>query len=256
LSRFPKDLRALIGCIAIVIKERSNANRGHETAAQTEELFRILIPQADAVTLREALHVLDPDGNTLVHNIAIRGFDSLLRYVLELETPARRLAMVNACTKTADGRDKSVYEAVIEKLRELNDRIRINRYTDDRRIKEFLVEKGNQLQRCKHLLLSAGAVTNPSVTVCLYPSSRLWIGNANLWNRNAGGSVDKESVVGWVHEFVMFYQFGDFWVRSSKRIIHTPMPLALYELRFKSEGAPFDITFAFFLHSFGSFGRT
>jgi len=159
---------ALIGCVAIVTKERSNANRGHETAAQTEELFRILIPQAD-VTLREALHVLDPEGNTLVHNIAIRGFDTLLKYVLELETPARRVAMVNACTKGADGNYKSVFEAVVEKLRELNERIRINRYTEDRRIKEFLVEKGNRLQRCKHLLVAAGAAANPSVTVSIFP---------------------------------------------------------------------------------------
>ncbi|KAE9366844.1 hypothetical protein N431DRAFT_79540 [Stipitochalara longipes BDJ] len=162
-DRNAPDDTGLTPAHAIVTKERSNANRGHETAAQTEELFRILIPQAD-VTLREALHVLDPEGNTLVYNIAIRGFDTLLKYVLELETPARRVSMVNACTKGADGNDKSVYEAVVEKLRELNERIRINRYTEDRKIKEFLVEKGHRLQRCKHLLVSAGATANPSIT--------------------------------------------------------------------------------------------
>jgi hypothetical protein len=101
-----------------------------------------------------------------VHNIATRGFDRLLKYVLELETPGRRVSMVNACTKGVDGSEKSVYEAVVEKLRELNERIRINRYTEDRRIKEFLVDTGNRLQRCKHLLVQAGAVANPSITVC------------------------------------------------------------------------------------------
>ena len=161
------DSAVLIYCVAIVTKERSNANRGHETAEQTEELFRILIPQAD-VTLREALHVLDPEGNTLVHNIATRGFDGLLSYVLELETPARRVAMVNACTNGADGNEKSVYQSVVEKLRELNERIRINRYTEDKRIREFLVEKGSRLQRCKHILQNSGAVTNPTVTVCFH----------------------------------------------------------------------------------------
>jgi len=100
-----------------------------------------------------------------VHNIATRGFDRLLKYVLELETPGRRVSMVNACTKGADGSEKSVYEAVVDKVRELNERIRINRYTEDRRIKEFLVDTGNRLQRCKHLLVQAGAVANPSITV-------------------------------------------------------------------------------------------
>jgi hypothetical protein len=98
-----------------------------------------------------------------VHNISVRGFDGLLRYVLELETPARRVAMVNACTKAADGSDKSVYESVLEKLRELNERIRINRYTEDRRIKDFLVDQGNRLTRVKHLLVQAGAVSHPNV---------------------------------------------------------------------------------------------
>lgn len=162
-DRNAPDDTGLTPAHAIVTKERSNANRGHETATQTEELFRILIPQAD-VTLREALHVLDPEGNTLVHNIATRGFDRLLKYVLELETPGRRVSMVNACTKGADGSEKSVYEAVVDKVRELNERIRINRYTEDRRIKEFLVDTGNRLQRCKHLLVQAGAVANPSIT--------------------------------------------------------------------------------------------
>jgi hypothetical protein len=152
---------ALISRVAIVTKQRSNDNRGHETVDQTQELFRILIPHGD-VTLREALHVLDPEGNTLVYNIAVRGFDSLLEYVLSLETLARRMAMVNACTRGPDGNEKSVYQAVIEKLRELNHRIRLNRYTEDVRIKAFLVDQGTRLTNCKHILLRAGAVAHPN----------------------------------------------------------------------------------------------
>jgi hypothetical protein len=162
-DRNAPDDTGLTPAHAIVTKERSNDNRGHETPAQTEELFRILIPPDD-ITLREALHVLDPEGNTLVHNIAVRGFDGLLKYVLGLETPGRRIAMVNACAKGPAGHERSVLEAVFEKLRELNDRIRINRYTEDKRIREFLVEMGNRLTRCKQLLVQAGAEQNPSIT--------------------------------------------------------------------------------------------
>jgi hypothetical protein len=152
---------ALISPVAIVTKQRSNDNRGHETVDQTLELFRILIPPGD-VTLREALHVLDPEGNTLVYNIAVRGFDKLLEYVLSLETPGRRVAMVNACTIGPDGNEKSVYQAVIEKLRELNNRIRLNRYTEDTTIKAFLMDQGNRLVSCKHILTRNGAVSHPT----------------------------------------------------------------------------------------------
>jgi hypothetical protein len=122
-----------------------------------------LIPPGDP-TLREALHVLDPEGHTLVHNIAVRGLDEILRYVLELETPGRRVAMVNGCSIGVDGVESSVYTCVTQAIGEVNERIRINRYMEDRRIKEILVNRGNRLQRCKHLLVQAGAVANPSVT--------------------------------------------------------------------------------------------
>ena len=152
---------ALICRVAIVIKERSNNNLVHETAEQTAELFRILIPQGDH-TLREALHVLDPDGNSLVYNIAVRGFDLLLEYVLSLETPARRQSMVNFCARGPNGSEKSCYSAVVEKIRELNERLRINRLTENMVIKAQLCEEGTRLQKCKHILARAGAVSNPS----------------------------------------------------------------------------------------------
>jgi hypothetical protein len=122
-----------------------------------------LIPFGDP-TLREALHVLDPEGHTLVHNIAVRGLDEILNYVLGLETPGRRVAMVNACSIGVDGVESSVYMCVTQAIREVNERIRINRVTEDKCIKEFLVNKCDRLQRCKHFLVRAGAVASPSVT--------------------------------------------------------------------------------------------
>jgi hypothetical protein len=164
-DRNAPDCTGLTPAHAIITKARSNSNRGHETPEQTAELLRILIPR-DNPTLREALHVLDPEGNSLVHNIAVRGFDEILKYVLELETPARRVAMVNACSKSerGSGNERSVLECVYEEMRELNERIRINRYTEDGRTKEILVDKGNRLTRCKHRLLEAGAKVKPSIT--------------------------------------------------------------------------------------------
>jgi hypothetical protein len=122
-----------------------------------------LIPPSDP-TLREALHVLDPEGHTLVHNIAVRGFHEILQYVLELETPARRVAMVNACSIGVDGVERSVVACVFEELRELNERIRLNRFTDYNGLREpLLLDRGNRLTRCNEILIAAGAVTCPSV---------------------------------------------------------------------------------------------
>jgi hypothetical protein len=122
-----------------------------------------LIPPGDP-TLREALHVLDPEGHTLVRNIALRGLHEILQYVLDLETPARRVAMVNACSIGVDGVERSVHACVLEALRELNERIRINRFSADKKLKEFLVNRGTRLTRCTEILEAAGAVTHPSVT--------------------------------------------------------------------------------------------
>jgi hypothetical protein len=126
-------------------------------------LFRILIPPGDP-TLREALHILDPEGHTLVHNIAVRGLDEILKYVLELEPPARRVAMVNACSIGVDGVERSVHACVLQEIRELNERIRICWYTGDKKLEEFLVNRGARLTRCTEILGAAGAATHPSVT--------------------------------------------------------------------------------------------
>ncbi|KAH8764688.1 hypothetical protein F5882DRAFT_414460 [Hyaloscypha sp. PMI_1271] len=160
-DRNAPDETGLTPAHAIITKKRSN-NGQHETPAQTAELFRILIPPDDP-TLREALHVLDPEGHTLVHNIAVRGLDEILKYVLKLETPARRVAMVNACSIGVDGVESSVFDYV-EAIRSMNEEIRINWCTEDKDVRAFLVEIGARLARCKHMLVQAGAVSSPSVT--------------------------------------------------------------------------------------------
>ncbi|KAH8757409.1 hypothetical protein BGZ57DRAFT_908551 [Hyaloscypha finlandica] len=161
-DRNAPDETGLTPAHAIITKERSNQGQD-ETPAQTAELFRILIPPGDP-TLREALHVLDPEGHTLVHNIAVRGLDEILQYVLELETPARRVAMVNACSIGVDGVESSVYECVIQAITELNERIRGNNQFMDEELRKFLLNKATRLKMCIKILAAAGAVTRPSVT--------------------------------------------------------------------------------------------
>lgn len=160
-DRNAPDETGLTPAHAIITKERLNQGQD-ETPAQTAELFRILIPPGDP-TLREALHVLDPEGHTLVRNIAVRGLDEILQYVLELETPARGMAMVNACSIGVDGVERSVRAWVFQEIRELNERIRINPFSADKKLKEFLVNRGTRLTRCTEILEAAGAVTHPSV---------------------------------------------------------------------------------------------
>jgi hypothetical protein len=161
-DRNAPDETGLTPAHAIVTKVRSNQGQD-ETPAQTAELFRILIPPGDP-TLREALHVLDPEGHTLVRNIAVRGLYEILQYVLELETPARRVAMVNACSIGVDGVESSVYTCVLQAIRELNVRIRLSPFTENKKIQEFLKNRGTRLLRCEEILVAAGAVTRPSVT--------------------------------------------------------------------------------------------
>ena len=72
--------------------------------------------------------------------------------------------MVNAVSRTADGRECSVLEAVHQKLRELNERLKLSRKTEDKRMIKKLKDKGESLERCKYMLRDAGAHTNPDVT--------------------------------------------------------------------------------------------
>jgi len=141
----------------------SNHGERDESANQTYELFRVLIPPYDP-TLREALHVLDPQGNSLIHNIATRGLDEILRYVLELEHPSRRPAMVNSCSKGPNGKDRSVLEAVQDKTKDTVERIKCANTTGDSRSKRRFLDEAKRVDRCKHILLSEGAELKPSVT--------------------------------------------------------------------------------------------
>jgi hypothetical protein len=150
---------------ALVTLARCNSDeeRTPETPSQTAELFRFLIPPDDA-RRGEALHALDPQGNNLVFNIATRGLDEILEYVLQLVEPSRRTAMVNACSRSPDGSEWSVLMAVKTKLDEAAKQIHIAEFTHNTGLKAVVKEKGKRLYRCKTILQQAGAELNPNVT--------------------------------------------------------------------------------------------
>ncbi len=149
---------------AIVTQIRCNASPEPkpETASETAELFRILIPRDDP-TLREALHVLDPEGNSLIYNIATRGLDEILEYALALEAPSRRKAMVNTCGFEPSGVQWSVLRAVMAKRAELYADINLMDPNRDQYTHQALCEKVNRLTRCKNILIAAGAEMDPSL---------------------------------------------------------------------------------------------
>lgn len=150
---------------ALVTLARCNSDeeRTPETPSQTAELFRFLIPPDDP-RRGEALHALDPQGNNLVFNIATRGLDEILEYVLQLVEPSRRTAMVNACSRGPDGNEWSVLMAVKTKLDEAAKQIHIAEFTHNTALKAVVKEKGKRLYRCKTILQNAGAELNPSMT--------------------------------------------------------------------------------------------
>ncbi|KAF4626646.1 hypothetical protein G7Y89_g11509 [Cudoniella acicularis] len=150
---------------ALITQERCNNDpqQSPESPSQTAELIRILIPRNDP-TLLEALHVLDREGNSLVYNVAIRGFDEILQYILELEQPPRRRAMVNFCVKGQKGGEKSVLAAVTARCEEVMAKIRVSQVTADHRVRHRLMEKSHRLNKVKTLLLKAGAEMTPSIT--------------------------------------------------------------------------------------------
>jgi hypothetical protein len=148
---------------AIVAHTRCNNDYTPETASQTAKLFYALIP-ADDITLREALHVLDPEGKSLVFNVATGGFDEILEYMLSLESFGRRSAMVNTCAREPGGKEWSVLQAVQAKIREVVEEINVCSKRDGQMRKD-LCEQANRLTRCKHILRSEGAVENPNITM-------------------------------------------------------------------------------------------
>jgi hypothetical protein len=150
---------------ALVTLSRCNDDdeRTPETPAQTAELFRFLIPPDDP-RRGEALHALDPQGNNLVFNVATRGLDEILDYVLQLVEPSRRTAMVNACSRGPDGTDWSVLMAVKVKLDEAAKQVHIAEFTNNSGLKAVVKDKGKRLYKCKTILQNAGAELNPSIT--------------------------------------------------------------------------------------------
>jgi hypothetical protein len=133
---------------AIVTQSRCNDDpeRTPETPQQTAQLIQVLLPRGDR-TLLEALRVLDGEGNSLVYNIATRGLHELLEYVLHLEEPARKRAMVNSCQLGPARREWSVLAAV-----------------DWMRSQILDPEKRHRFSKTKHILQKHGAEMNPSVT--------------------------------------------------------------------------------------------
>ncbi|KAN0116756.1 hypothetical protein V8E51_002733 [Hyaloscypha variabilis] len=156
--------RGLTPAHALITCKRAAPDGSQESPAQTAELFRVLVPPDDP-TLLEVLHVLDPEGNSLVHNVAIRGFHEILEYILNLERPSRRRSMVNAYVKHQN-REISVLAAVEEELQKISDRnrmmIAIPFQKKDPLRERFLSEMRGQLLEVKQILLNAGAEMNPS----------------------------------------------------------------------------------------------
>ncbi|CAG8960547.1 hypothetical protein HYFRA_00008267 [Hymenoscyphus fraxineus] len=159
------DESGMTAAHALVTQERVNNDpeMTPETPAQTAQLLKVLIPPHDR-TLREILHVLDRDGNSLVHNIAVRGLDELLQYVLGLEEQSRRRSMVNACSRSPKGHSVSVLAAVLAKIEDTIASIKVTHVTGDSRVKTNLVEKSHRLTKIKHILLREGAEVHPTIT--------------------------------------------------------------------------------------------
>ncbi|KAH6696470.1 hypothetical protein BKA61DRAFT_498163, partial [Leptodontidium sp. MPI-SDFR-AT-0119] len=126
----------------------NDPERTPETPSQTAALFRKLIPETCPERL-EVLHALDPEGNSLVHNIAIRGLDEVLEYVLSLETYEKQRWMVNSIGKTRKGKQLT--------LAAVKDEIYYLELCRLRVVTPFISSKLDHLTRVKQILLSAGA---------------------------------------------------------------------------------------------------
>lgn len=166
----------------------NDADQTPETPSQIAALLEVLIPRGDP-TMREALHVLDPEGHTLVWNAAIRGIDSALTYILSAEDAGRRRAMVNAVgmsvsfvdvshSNTLDpsghmsshilpthsvpqSREVSILEAVVLKLHKVREDLKQAELEGNSRMKRPLAELGSRLLKVRKILVANGAVVQP-----------------------------------------------------------------------------------------------
>ncbi|KAE8441881.1 hypothetical protein EG329_004237 [Mollisiaceae sp. DMI_Dod_QoI] len=145
----------------IVMRDRSSGDSSkEEPASETANLFRVLIPSQDR-TLREALHALDKEGNSLIFNIATRGFDEILTYCLEMEEPGRRCSMVNSFGRRPDGGDWSVLSAVLFRLRKAIDDYKMAHPLKDAGLRYRHYEMYNRLAKVKDILKAHGAKESP-----------------------------------------------------------------------------------------------
>ncbi|RKF81621.1 hypothetical protein GcM3_033010 [Golovinomyces cichoracearum] len=131
-----------------------------ETPAETAELFRLLIFSPN---LREALHVIDPEGNSLVYNIATRGHSAILEYVLELEDEGRRCSMVNSFGRSKEGGERSVLESVEMAMSEYGWNLKKRSKLSERLERQSLTESYNALKKCRKILKQYGAKIQPSI---------------------------------------------------------------------------------------------
>lgn len=141
------------------IRCSNNSSMKYETPEETEQLFRLLIFNSN---LREALHVRDPNGNSLVYNIATRGHSRILKYVLELEDEGRRYSMVNFVGMTKSGQKRSVRESVDVVI--ANCKWNLNNHCfSTQEQKDRLIQLRYSLIECKRILEQWGADIRPSV---------------------------------------------------------------------------------------------
>jgi hypothetical protein len=163
-DRYGPDETGMTPAHALVTLARYNdEEQTPETPAQTARLFRFLIPEDDP-RLSEALHALDPEGHSLIYNVATRGLDEILIYILSVEKPSHARAAVNFCCSDANGVDVSVYDAVQNKIRDTIQQIHIADLTRNFARKAVIVEQGKRLYQCRNILRRAGAESKPSPT--------------------------------------------------------------------------------------------
>jgi hypothetical protein len=162
-NRYEPDDTGMTPAQALIAHIRCNIDKDGtpETPKQTLELFRFLVPLDDP-NLHEALHALDPEGNSLVYNIASRGLDEILEYVLKLEHPSRTRALVNFCAQGSKG-IVSLHDAVHRKIQDTAHELSGLGKKDDIQ-RNFLIAQGKRLMRCKTLLKAAGAESKPDIT--------------------------------------------------------------------------------------------
>lgn len=154
----------------LITQSRLNEHKQPETQDETLELFQALLPRHNH-NFREALHALDPEGNSLIFNIATHGFSDILIYALSLEDPSRHSSMVNTSSERADhlnlgldDQEWSILEAVEHKIDQLHIQTTAAAVNADAHLVRRLCGQSSQLAMCRLTLLAAGAEKSPSVT--------------------------------------------------------------------------------------------